>query len=235
MRDGCQQKARKHSIGYRGAIDPAYLLEVARRASGLNQAEVARRGGTSQAAISAYERGLKTPSLKVAARLLGVMGWELTLQSRIDFEQYQPPGLRPFWAPNLLWRVPTPDCFDTLRIPDLLHDTAQDEWDLGDRTDRRRAYEILIREGLPQQMIRWLDGALLVDLWDELDLPDPVRGVWLPAVAAAREGRSVYDTVHFPGQDPETAGLATIGGYELLPKPLPAPPRRSRFDPRPPG
>lgn len=74
-----------------------------------------------------------------------------------------------------MWRVPTPDCFDTLRMPDLLQYTAQGEWDLAARTDRRRAYELLIREGGPQQMIRWLDGAFLFDLWGELDLPGPVR------------------------------------------------------------
>ena len=144
---------------------------MARRASRLSQAELARRGGTSQATISAYERGLKSPSLNVAARLLGVMGCELMLHVRIDFEQYHPEGIEPFWAPNLLWRVQTPDCFDTLHIPDLVQHTAQDEWNLKDRTDRRRAYEILILQGLPQHMIRWLDGALLVDLWESSTCP----------------------------------------------------------------
>ena len=151
------------------------------------------------------------------------MGCELMLHVRIDFEEYHPEGIDPFWAPNLLWRVQTPDCFDTLRIPDLLQHTPQDEWNLKDRTDRRRAYEILIRRGLPQQMIRWLDGALLVDLWDELDLPDPVRKVWLPAIAVAREGRFVGDIFHRHGQDPETAAYARIRGFELLPPPPPPP------------
>ena len=130
--------------------------------------------------------------------------------------------------------MPTPDCFDTLRIPDLLQHTQQEEWNLKDRTDRKRAYEILIRRGLPQQMIRWLDGALLVDLWDELDLPDSVRMAWLPAIATARESRLVYDTLSWRGENPETAAYTTIRGYESLPPPpLPPPPRRSRFDPRP--
>jgi transcriptional regulator with XRE-family HTH domain len=205
---------------------------VARRVSGLSQAELARRGGTSQATISAYERGLKTPSLNVAARLLDVMGCELMLHVRIDFEQYHPEGIVPFWAPNLLWRVPTPDCFDTLRIPDLLQQTSQTEWNLADRTDRRRAYEILIRRGLPQQMIRWLDGALLVDLWEALDLPDPVRKVWLPAIAAARDGRIGVDTLNWGRQDPDAAAYAGVRGYEPLPSPPPPPPpRRSPLRP----
>jgi uncharacterized protein (DUF433 family)/transcriptional regulator with XRE-family HTH domain len=207
---------------------------VARRVSGLSQAELARRGRTSQATISAYERGLKSPSLNVTERLLDVMGCELMLHVRIDFEEYHPEGIAPFWAPNLLWRVQTPDCFDTLRIPDLLQHTPQEEWNLKDRTDRRRAYEILIRRGLPQQMIRWLDGALLVDLWDELDLPDPVRKVWWPAIAVARDGKLGVDTLNWHGQDPEATAYARVRGYESLPSPPPPPPtRRSRFDPRP--
>ncbi|WP_241153935.1 helix-turn-helix domain-containing protein [Nocardioides pantholopis] len=149
----CSRPTRPSTRGWatRSALDPAHLLEVATRAAGLNQAEVARRGGTSQATVIAYERGLKSPSLKGAARLLGLMGWEFTLQSTIDFEEYHPPGIPAFWVPNLLWRVPTPGCFDTLGMPDLLQYTAPGEWDLADRTDRRHAYEVLIPEGVPRR------------------------------------------------------------------------------------
>ena len=35
---------------------------------------------------------------------------------------------------------------------------------------------------------RWADGALLVDLWPELDLPEPVRVAWQPLIDAARDG-----------------------------------------------
>jgi transcriptional regulator with XRE-family HTH domain len=233
-----------HSIGYRnryrGRIitngDDFYLLEVARRVSGVTQAELARRAGTSQATVSAYERGLKMPSMKVATRLLGALGWELTLRSRVEFVEHHPTGIVAFWAPNRLWRVPTPDCFATLTVPDLLGHTEQDEWNLADPTDRRRAYEILIRRGLPQMMIRWLDGGFLVDLWDDLDLPDPVREAWEPAIGAATRtrGRGIFSW-HYD-EDPETTDLARITWMEFQPKPPPPPPRRqrrTRFDPRP--
>ena len=85
----------------------------------MTQAELARRAGTSHATVSAYERGLKTPSVKVAARLFGVLGWELTLRSRVEFTEYHPTGIVAFWAPDRLWRVPAPDCFAILRVPDL--------------------------------------------------------------------------------------------------------------------
>jgi transcriptional regulator with XRE-family HTH domain len=237
VRSGCQRGHRKHPIGYRGQIDPSYLLEIARRASDLTQAEVARLGGTSQATVSAYERGLKTPSIRVAARLLGAMGWELTLRSRVVFTEYHPEGIVAFWAPNRLWRVPAPDCFTTLHVPDLLGHTDQKDWDLADPADRRRAYEILIRRGMPQMMIRWLDGGFLVDLWDSLDLPDPVRAAWEPAVRDATRADSSGVFSWHSGEGPETGALARITWMEFLPKPPPPPPpraaRRSRFDPRP--
>jgi transcriptional regulator with XRE-family HTH domain len=210
---------------------------VARRVAGVTQAELARRAGTSQATVSAYERGLKTPSVKVAARLLGVLGWEFTLRSRVEFVEHHPEGIVAFWAPNRLWRVPAPDCFTTLTVPDLLGHTEQNDWNLADPTDRRRAYEILIRRGMPQMMIRWLDGGFLVDCWDDLDLPDPVRAAWGPAIThATRSHSSNIFSWHYHDEDPETADLARITWQEFLPKPPPPPARRqrrTRFDPRP--
>ena len=144
-----------------------------------------------------------------------------------------------FWAPDRLWRVPAPDCFATLRVPDLLGHTEQNEWNLADPADRRRAYEILIRRGLPQMMIRWLDGGFLVDLWDS---PRPARPgpctPGQPAIdGATRSHSSDVFSWHGSEEDPETADLARITWMEFLPKPPPPPPRRqrrTRFDPRPP-
>lgn len=47
-------------------MDRSYLIEWARRSRGMTQIELAEKAGTSQATLSAYERGLKSPSLKVA-------------------------------------------------------------------------------------------------------------------------------------------------------------------------
>lgn len=116
----------------------------------------------------------------------------------------------------------TPDCFATIGVPDLTGHTDQREWDLRDREQRRRAYEILILHALPQSMIRWLDGALLVDLWDDLELPDLVRNAWTPAYAEATETRradilrSLADPKHGAAMD--EAHLAHIHGYRMLPR-----------------
>jgi transcriptional regulator with XRE-family HTH domain len=217
-------------------VDESSLLEFARKNSRLTQAQVARLAGTSQAAVSSYERGLKTPSLRVAARMLKVTGWELALQRHVDFVEHHPKGIVAFWVPNRLWRVPTPECFATVSMPDLINHTPQNKWDLRDRVDRLVFYELLIRRGVPEQMVRWLDGALLVELWEHLDLPTPVRRAWEPAIeSAATTGGRARDALDpLWSSTPGVAPLARIRQKEPLPPPPPRLPRRSRFDPRPP-
>jgi transcriptional regulator with XRE-family HTH domain len=61
-------------------VDAALTLRAARRASGLTQAQLASRTGTSQATVSAYENGRKQPSLDTLARLLAAAGWRLALE-----------------------------------------------------------------------------------------------------------------------------------------------------------
>jgi len=215
-------------------MDRSFLLERARRARGLTQARLAALSGTSQATLSAYERGLKSPSLKVASRILASMDYELTLRARVDWVEHHPKGIVKFWAPSMLWAVEPPMCFATIQMPDLIHNTDKMHWGMRDRTERRGAYEQLIRRGMPQQMIRWIDGGLLVDLWDELDLPEPVRQAWEPAVRFATLPLDVDGLNFYFSENPEVARTARVRGYEPLPPPPPPPPpRRSRFDPRP--
>lgn len=216
-------------------MDRAYLIEVARRQRGLTQTELAARAGTSQATLSAYERGVKSPTLKVAQRIIGETGHDLTLRVHIDWVEHHPPGIVPFWAPNILWGVEPPECFATLALPDFIRDTGMRTWKLRDREERKGAYEQLIRRGLPAQMIRWMDGALLVDVWDELDLPEPVRKEWKWAIRLALEPLQVDTLRFFQAEDPDLTPRAWIRSRQPLPPPPPPPaPRRSRFDPRPP-
>ena len=58
-------------------------------------------------------------------------------------------------------------------------------FDLRDRHARARAYEIVLREGGPEDILRYIDGALLVDLWDELVLPSAIRAAWAAVVGSA--------------------------------------------------
>lgn len=54
-------------------------LRAARKAAGLSITEVARRAGTSRAAIHSYETGGVSPSIKTAQRVLAACGHVLTV------------------------------------------------------------------------------------------------------------------------------------------------------------
>ena len=60
-------------------MDTGVALRSARTRAGLSQGELARRTGTSQATISAYEHGRKQPSVATLARLLAATGSRLTV------------------------------------------------------------------------------------------------------------------------------------------------------------
>jgi hypothetical protein len=53
-------------------------------------------------------------------------------------------------------------------------------FDLSWRIDRARLYEVVLQEGRPVDILAYVDGALLVDLWDDLVLPQAVRSAWTP-------------------------------------------------------
>jgi transcriptional regulator with XRE-family HTH domain len=57
-----------------------HLIRMARREAGLTQAELAARASTSQAAISAYESGRRSPSVETLARVLLAAGFELRMR-----------------------------------------------------------------------------------------------------------------------------------------------------------
>jgi len=59
---------------------------------------------------------------------------------------------------------------------------------LADRADRERVYEVVLREGTPADILSYIDGALLVDLWPDLVLPRDVRAAWAPLVAPLLAG-----------------------------------------------
>ncbi len=60
-------------------MDTGVVLREARERSGMTQVELARRVGTSQATLSAYENHRKQPSVETLARLLAATGARLTV------------------------------------------------------------------------------------------------------------------------------------------------------------
>ena len=62
------------------------------------------------------------------------------------------------------------------------------EFNLAERDRRALAYEIVLREGTAEDVLTYVDGALLVDLWDSLVLPKDVRAAWSDVVDSALDG-----------------------------------------------
>lgn len=165
------------------------LLERARVAAGLSQEELARRAGTSRPTLSAYERGRKSPTLTTAVRLLTQAGFELVAEPIVRYREYPSARGRTAWAPERLARLPVARAFAPVVLPLHLNWTTPGRaFDLRTRRDRARVYEIVLREGQPEDIDAYVDGVLLVDLWDELVLPRAVRAAWQPAIEAALDG-----------------------------------------------
>ncbi|MDQ4114539.1 MAG: helix-turn-helix transcriptional regulator [Actinomycetota bacterium] len=166
------------AIGHEGS-----LLEAARVARGLTQEALARRCGTSQPSLSAYERGAKSPTLAVLERILRCLDFELTLNERITFHQIAVagPGRSTALVSNRLWRLEPEQCFAPLRVA-LGRDHRV--FDLGDRARRIAGYAWLLRYGTETQLFEHLDAALLVDAWPDLadTLPPEIRTAWWPLV-----------------------------------------------------
>ncbi|MGH3497452.1 MAG: helix-turn-helix domain-containing protein [Nocardioidaceae bacterium] len=164
------------------------LLMYARRAAGLTQKALAQLSGTSQPTLSAYERDAKSPSLAVAERIIEATGHRLEVVPNLEFVEVPGQhGLHPFWLANQLWRLDPERAFRMVLLPGPDHDwpVRRRPYYLDDRAERTRAYELILREGSPHDLLDYIDGALLVGIWRELDLPDPIRRAWQPLIRKA--------------------------------------------------
>lgn len=163
------------------------LLVRARRAAGLSQADLASRAMTSRPTISASEHQRKSPTLEPAARLLAVTGHVLEATPQVDFAVVELPSGRLAMIPNRLPRLSVPQAVRTTVLPVHLHRSSVGRaFDLSDRADRALVYETVLREGLPADVVAYVDGALLIDLWHELVLPLELRRAWEPVIATEK-------------------------------------------------
>lgn len=163
-----------------------HLLADARRHAGLSQEELAERAGTSRPTLSSYEHGHRSPTLATAARILAAAGFELTTAPVVTFTEYTQARGRPVPVPSHLPRLDPDRALAHVTLP--LHLNWSDpgrRFDLRDRRQRARVYEIVLREGTSDDLLTYIDGVLLIDLWDELVLPRHVRSAWTPLVERA--------------------------------------------------
>jgi transcriptional regulator with XRE-family HTH domain len=166
---------------------PDGLVERARRLAGLSRAELARRSGASRPTLAAYAAGTKSPNLATAERIVRAAGFDFDLVPRPSFSEVPLGRGRVAYIPRSLPRLPADRAL--ARVPLPLHlnwSQPGREFDLSDRQQRARVYEIVLREGAPDDIGEYIDGALLADLWDDLVLPPPLRQGWQPIIDTAR-------------------------------------------------
>jgi len=63
-------------------MDAAAAIRLARRRANLSKRELARRAGTSPAAVVQYERGDREPTYPTLRRMIGAAGYEAELTIR---------------------------------------------------------------------------------------------------------------------------------------------------------
>lgn len=90
------------------------LIRLARHDAGISQRELAKRAGTSQATLSAYESGKKSPGLETLARIVRAAGRDLRIQVvpyddhddvMAGYEASLPEKTRNAWSKRRLQRI----------------------------------------------------------------------------------------------------------------------------------
>ena len=118
---------------------------------GLSQADVASRSSVARPNVAAFEGGRREPR------------WDTAVRMRC----------RP-----RLWRLPIERAVRTITPGVALWWSGPHRsFDLAVRTQRMRAYEVVLREGGPEDIGSVVDGSLLMDAWAELAVP-LVSGRW---------------------------------------------------------
>ena len=88
--------------------------------------------------------------------------------------------------PERLWSVPMPDCFSKVQVLGVLFESRRPRvWDLSVEAERIDYYEWVIVRGLAELMLDSVDGLLLMQVWERLNLPEVVREAWQPVIDAA--------------------------------------------------
>jgi hypothetical protein len=146
-------------------------------------------------------------------------GIDLTAMPQPAFTQVPVARGRFVSVPDRLPRLDVGRAFRQVRLPLHLNwSTPGRVFDLSSRSDRARVYEIVLQEGRPADILAYIDGALLLDVWDDLVLPRAVRSAWTPLIESVK-GR--YGTVRAAGGTAFlTSCAARAEGRELAGDPV---------------
>jgi transcriptional regulator with XRE-family HTH domain len=172
------------------------LVQQLRTQVGMSCGELAKRSRTTAAVIARIEGGGGVSRLDTLERIAGALGTKLvismldrqaspsaTADPHVSFAEVKRRRGRPVFVPDRLWRLSIEKALATVELS-IAFNWSQPgtKFRLHDRTERARCYEIVLQEGMPADLLHLVDGALLIDLWDELILPSEVRAAWQPIV-----------------------------------------------------
>lgn len=165
----------------------AEMLRSVRVAAGLTQAELGVRAGVARPNVVAYESGRREPRFDSAMALLDAAGAEVAVEPPVAWSWTS--GLRPYAVPSRLWRL---DPAVALRAFEpglhLWWSGPSRSFDLAHRAERCRLYEIVLREGRPEDIESVVDGLLLCEAWPDLVLPRALVASWSPLITAPSSG-----------------------------------------------
>src|ERR1035437_8668069 len=131
-------------------MSTAELLTRARQEARLSQSELAIRARTSRPTLSAYEHGRTSPTMETAARLLAAAGQQLTAVPQVEFAERARSPSPSALGPTSLPRLPVLQALATISLPLHLNWSQPNrQFKLSDRDQRARVYEIVLREGTP--------------------------------------------------------------------------------------
>jgi transcriptional regulator with XRE-family HTH domain len=167
-------------------MEPCRILAEARHTAGLSQDELAERAHTSRPTLSSYEHGHRSPTLQTAVRILAAAGFELAAEPIITFAEHATSRGRSVVVPSHLPRLDPDRALATVTLPLHLNWSQPGQvFAMRDRHERARVYEIVLREGTADDLLTYIDGVLLVELWIDLVLPGDVRSAWAPVIEQA--------------------------------------------------
>lgn len=156
-------------------------LRSVRVAAGLTQAQLGQRAGVARPNVVAYEAGRREPRFDSAMSLLGAAGAVVAIDPPVVWRWTS--GLRPYPVPSRLWRL-APEAALRRFEPGvhLWWSGPSRSFDLSLRAERCRLYEIVLREGGPEDIESVVDEMLLREAWPDLVLPRALVAAWSPLV-----------------------------------------------------
>ena len=167
-------------------VEPVTVIEAARKAAGMSQRQLADWARTQQSSVSEYESRRKSPTLAVVERLLDAADHDLVARPRVFFEYEDDPDVGGYLVPDRLWQVPVPECYSRVVVFYLRAITGYDVWDLAIPEERIEFYGLAVHHGNEEILLNAVDGALLVEAWPSLDLPEVIRAAWQPLIDASK-------------------------------------------------